>query len=159
MSWVFYKSPSRPQHDIRNQNHSQPADVGPEDGTTTNAYPRSDPIGGRGANGSLEPNAERIFEESFRGGFPAPGVTTVENPLFLSLEDLFTGRNWTAKIKRKTCDHSGNLITEYKILSFEIKPGLKAGSKFKFKGVGHLDGGQHQDLQFIVTEVGAPMPP
>lgn len=155
----FDKSASRPHHDFRNQNRSQPADVGLDDGTTTNACTRSDSIGGRDANGSLEPNAERISEESFSGVPPAPGVPTVENPLFVKLEDLFTGTHWRVKIKRKTCDHSGNLITEDKILRFEIKPGLKAGSKFKFKAAGDLEGGQHQDVQFVVTEVGASMPP
>lgn len=57
------------------------------------------------------------------------------------------------KIKRKIFDNDGKLSTEDRILEMDIKPGLKKGSKIKYKGVGdQIEGGQ-QDLHFIVEEV------
>ncbi|KAL1957663.1 hypothetical protein VTO42DRAFT_5640 [Malbranchea cinnamomea] len=84
---------------------------------------------------------------------PTPEVTTVEKQLPVSLEELFTGVHKKMKIKRKTFDPvTGKRSMEDKILEFDIKPGLKAGSKIKFKGVGDQEEGGTQDLHFIITE-------
>jgi DnaJ homolog subfamily B member 4 len=82
-----------------------------------------------------------------------PEVTTVERPLPVTLEELFNGAHKRMKIKRKTYDEAtGKRRVEDKILEMDIKPGLKAGSKIKFKGVGDQEEGGQQDLAFIVTE-------
>lgn len=82
-----------------------------------------------------------------------PEVTTVERPLPVTLEELFHGAHKKMKIKRKTYDEStGKRRVEDKILEMDIKPGLKAGSKIKFKGVGDQEEGGQQDLVFVVTE-------
>ncbi|KAK2751592.1 hypothetical protein FQN55_000313 [Onygenales sp. PD_40] len=84
---------------------------------------------------------------------PTPEVTTVERPLALSLEDLFQGVHKRMKIKRKTYDErTGKRSVEDKILEFDVKPGLKAGSKIKYAGVGDQEEGGTQDLHFIITE-------
>ncbi|EGC48921.1 conserved hypothetical protein [Histoplasma capsulatum var. duboisii H88] len=84
---------------------------------------------------------------------PTPEVTTVERPLPLSLEELFTGVHKRMKIKRKTFDErTGKRSVEDKILEFDVKPGLKAGSKIKYTGVGDQEEGGTQDLHFIITE-------
>ncbi|KAI5294852.1 hypothetical protein KEM56_005757, partial [Ascosphaera pollenicola] len=71
----------------------------------------------------------------------------------ISLEDLYTGVHKKLKIKRKTYDPAtGKKSVEDKILSFDIKPGLKAGSKIKFAGVGDQDEYTQQDLHFIIRE-------
>jgi DnaJ homolog subfamily B member 4 len=83
-----------------------------------------------------------------------PEVTVVERPLYVTLEELFHGTHKKLKMKRKTYDEdSGKRRVEDKILEMDIKPGLKAGSKIKFKAVGDqgADGSQ-QDMHFIVTE-------
>src|SRR5437763_4900085 len=68
---------------------------------------------------------------------PTPEVTTVERPLPMTLEELFKGVNKKMKIKRKTFDEAtGKAQIQDKILEMYIKPGLKAGSKIKFKAVG-----------------------
>ena len=83
-----------------------------------------------------------------------PEVTTVERPLSVTLEELFKGTHKKMKIKRKTFDQrTGKRNVEDKILDMEIKPGYKAGTKIKFKGVGDQEEGGTQDLHFIVTEV------
>ena len=82
-----------------------------------------------------------------------PEVTTVERPLPLALEDLFRGVTKKMKIKRKTFDESGKRTTTDTVLEVPIKPGLKKGSKIRFKGVGDQEEGGQQDLVFIVDEV------
>lgn len=94
------------------------------------------------------------FGESMRSmRAPTPEVTTVERPLPLSLEDIFTGTTKKMKIKRKTFDESGKIQRTDTVLEVPIKPGLKKGSKIKFKGVGDQEEGGQQDLHFIVEEV------
>ncbi|OAX78178.1 hypothetical protein ACJ72_07516, partial [Emergomyces africanus] len=84
---------------------------------------------------------------------PTPEVTTVERPLMLTLEELFTGVHKRMKIKRKTFDErTGKRSVEDNILAFDVKPGLKAGSKIKYAGVGDQEEGGTQDLHFIITE-------
>ncbi|DAA77131.1 TPA_exp: Uncharacterized protein A8136_6897 [Trichophyton benhamiae CBS 112371] len=102
-------------------------------------------FGGGGGGGS------RYRREARRP--PTPEVTTVERQLPLSLEELFHGVHKKMKIKRKTFDErTGKRSMEDKILEFDIKRGLKAGSKIKFKGVGDQEEGGTQDLHFIVAE-------
>lgn len=83
-----------------------------------------------------------------------PEVTTVERPLPLTLEELYRGTHKKMKIKRKTFDPKTNKRNvEDKILDMDIKPGYKAGTKIKFKGVGDQEEGGTQDLHFIISEV------
>ena len=83
-----------------------------------------------------------------------PEITTLEKPLPVTLEDLFQGTAKKMKIKRKTFDPRTNKRNvEDKILDVDIKPGYKAGTKIKFKGVGDQEEGGSQDLHFIITEV------
>ncbi|KAK1983472.1 hypothetical protein LZ30DRAFT_653657 [Colletotrichum cereale] len=86
-----------------------------------------------------------------------PEVTTVERPLPLTLEELFRGVTKKMKIKRKTFDESGKRMTTDTVLEVPIKPGLKKGSKIKFKGVGDQEEGGQQDLHFIVEEKPHPL--
>ncbi|QSZ35391.1 hypothetical protein DSL72_008261 [Monilinia vaccinii-corymbosi] len=101
----------------------------------------------------------RTAQSQFHGAEPArqraetPEVTTVEKPLALSLEELFNGCHKKMKIKRKTFDsETGKRQTTDRILEMNIKPGLKKGSKIKFKGVGDQEEGGQQDLHFVVEE-------
>ncbi|KAH0538236.1 hypothetical protein FGG08_005155 [Glutinoglossum americanum] len=104
---------------------------------------------GRGHTGV--PNGTRLRQ-------PTPEVTTVERPLPLTLEELFRGTNKKMKIKRKTFDEAtGKAQVQDRILEMYIKPGLKAGSKIKFKAVGDQEEGGTQDLHFIVSEKEHPL--
>jgi DnaJ homolog subfamily B member 4 len=117
-----------------------------------------------------------MFSNIFGGGFPGSGarntgsrrstgnfssrqprpqtpeVSVVERPLHVTLEELFSGTRKKLKIKRKTYNNEGQRITEDKILEMDVKPGLKAGSKIKFTGVGDQEEGGTQDMHFIITE-------
>lgn len=86
----------------------------------------------------------------------SPEVTVVEKDLPVALEDLFKGTKKKMKINRKKFDAKGQQVKEDKILEMDIKPGLKAGSKIKFAGVGDETDGSSQDLHFIVREKAHP---
>ena len=82
-----------------------------------------------------------------------PEVTVVEKPLPVTLEELYKGAHKKLKVKRKTYDEStGKRSVQDKIVEMDIKPGMKAGSKFKFKGMGDQEEGGSQDLHFIIEE-------
>lgn len=87
-----------------------------------------------------------------------PEVTTVERPLALTLEEIFRGTHKKMKIKRKIFDEiTGKRTTQDKVLEMDIKPGLKKGSKIKFKGVGDQEEGGQQDLHFVIEEKPHPL--
>jgi len=113
-------------------------------------------LGGSRASGGSSRSARK---DSY-GGAPSrrrertPEVTTVERPLALTLEELYTGTHKKMKIKRKTFDPKTNKRNvEDKILDMDIKPGYRAGTKIKFKGVGDQEEGGTQDLHLIIAEV------
>ena len=112
--------------------------------------PRSSPGGGRSRAARFSGGAE----PASRARQQTPEVTTVERPLPLTLEELFKGTHKKMKIKRKAFDEvTGKRTTDDKVLEMDIKPGLKKGSKIKFKGVGDQEEGGQQDLHFVVEEV------
>lgn len=97
--------------------------------------------------------------DPFRGSAreATPEVTTVERALPLTLEELYNGVTKKMKIKRKSFDDTGKRTTSDQVLEVPIKPGLKKGSKIKFKGVGDQEEGGKQDLHFIVEEKPHPL--
>ncbi|KAI0166989.1 DnaJ-domain-containing protein [Hypoxylon sp. FL1284] len=125
-------------------------------------------FGSSGMGGMPRPSGRTRMRNNFpSGGDPfassggrrdvTPDVTTVERPLPLSLEELFTGVTKKMKIKRKSFDETGKRTTTDRVLEVPIKPGLKKGSKIKFKGVGDQEEGGQQDLHFIVEEKPHPL--
>ncbi|KAI9887802.1 MAG: hypothetical protein M1823_000324 [Watsoniomyces obsoletus] len=112
--------------------------------------------GGGGARGFR--SASSGFGGGAGGGMgrprpPTPDAQVVEKPLPVTLEELSKGTRKKMKVKRKVLDSAtGRQSVQDKILEMDIKPGLKAGSKIKFKGMGDQDEGGAQDLHFIVQE-------
>lgn len=85
---------------------------------------------------------------------PSPEPQVVERALPVSLEELFRGTRKKMKIKRKAYDPTtGRQSVQDKILEMDIRPGLKAGSKIKFKGAGDQDPEGAQDIHFLVQQV------
>jgi len=94
----------------------------------------------------------------FNFGGPPPGAhpsaadekpSDVEKQLPLSLQELYTGTTKRLKVGRKLA--SGG--SEEKILTVEVKPGWKKGTKIRFGGAGHeVSPGSFQDVVFIVDE-------
>lgn len=95
------------------------------------------------------------------GGFnqrraPTPEPQVVEKPLELTLEEIFNGTRKKVVTKSKTFDSSGKRNVSEITLEANIKPGLRTGSKLKYKGVGDQEEGGRQDVHLIVTEVSRP---
>lgn len=111
-------------------------------------------MGGMGGRKGSRSGSSRFADMNGGPRAPTPEVTVLEKPLPVTLEELFKGTTKKMKIKRKKFDSAtGKQIVEDRILEVPIKPGLKAGSKIKFKDVGDQVEGGTQDLHFIVEEV------
>lgn len=112
-------------------------------------------MGGSGGRGSMGNGGSGRFA---RRPAPPMEVSIIDRNLPITLEQLFKGGSKKLKIQRKTFDPvTGKRKQEDKILEIEIKPGYKAGTKIKFKGVGDQEEGGQQDMQFIITEKDHPV--
>ncbi|KAI9007993.1 hypothetical protein BC832DRAFT_401958 [Gaertneriomyces semiglobifer] len=85
-----------------------------------------------------------------RSARPKPRAqTSVQRQLPVSLEDLYTGTTKRLKVTRRNL----NGTTSEKVLTIQIKPGWKAGTKIKFANEGdELPDGSTQDIEFIIAE-------
>ncbi|GES57996.1 DnaJ-domain-containing protein [Aspergillus terreus] len=83
---------------------------------------------------------------------PTPEPTVVEKELPLTLEELMKGTTKKVVVKSKTFDASGKRSVQDVTLEANIKPGLRTGSKIKYRGVGDQEEGGRQDVHLIVTE-------
>uniref|UniRef100_A0A7N0T6J2 J domain-containing protein n=1 Tax=Kalanchoe fedtschenkoi TaxID=63787 RepID=A0A7N0T6J2_KALFE len=116
--------------------------------------------GGGGAGGfSRGMFSEDIFN-SFRGGGPGEGsgnaprkAPPIERALPCSLEDLYKGTTKKMKISRDAIDSSGRTSSVQEILTIEIRPGWKKGTKITFPEKGNETRGViPSDLVFIIDE-------
>lgn len=89
---------------------------------------------------------------------PTPEPTVVEKDLQLTLEEIFNGTSKKVKTKSKAFDASGKRSVQDVTLEANIKPGLRAGSKIKYKNVGDQEEGGRQDVHLIVKEVSGSCP-
>lgn len=93
-----------------------------------------------------------------RGGFqqkkraPTPEPTVIEKDLPVTLEEIFGGTTKKVKTRSKSFDPSGKLSAREVILEAKIKPGLRSGSKIKYKNFGDSEEGGRQDMHLIVKE-------
>jgi DnaJ family protein B protein 4 len=85
------------------------------------------------------------------GGF---GIEPAIYPLKLTLEELFTGCTKKIKVTRRVVDQaSRQMVPSEKILSVQVKPGWKAGTKLNYAGEGdEYPDGHRQDIQLIIEE-------
>nr|KYP33594.1 DnaJ isogeny subfamily B member 13 [Cajanus cajan] len=104
------------------------------------------------------PFGEDIFAQ-FRSGagegsghMPRKGAA-IEKTLHCSLEDLYKGTTKKMKISRDVSDATGRPTTVEEILTIEIKPGWKKGTKITFPEKGNEQRGViPADLVFIIDE-------
>ncbi|KAG0268906.1 hypothetical protein DFQ27_005345 [Actinomortierella ambigua] len=107
-------------------------------------------MGGMGGGGG----ARR--QHSSHAAHPAEKPPTLSRKLPVSLEDLAKGVTKRLKVTRKVTDGSSR-PTE-KILTVDIKPGWKAGTKIRFPREGdEFPDGQIQDIEFVIEEKDHPM--
>jgi DnaJ family protein B protein 4 len=84
---------------------------------------------------------------------PTPEPTIIEKDLPLTLEEIYSGTSKKVKTKSKAFDSMGKLTTKEVTLEANIKPGLRAGSKIKYRNIGDQEEGGRQDVHLIVKEV------
>ncbi|CDH48527.1 dnaj homolog subfamily b member 1-like [Lichtheimia corymbifera JMRC:FSU:9682] len=121
-----------------------------------------DDDGGMPGGFSFGGGMPRTARTSGRQGFgrstaspqPPQKPPAIKRPLPISLEDLYKGTTKRLKVTRKIRDGAtGRVMNTDKILTINVKPGWKAGTKIRFPGEGdELENGQTQDIEFIVEE-------
>ncbi|KAK9674742.1 Molecular chaperone (DnaJ superfamily) [Basidiobolus ranarum] len=90
-----------------------------------------------------------------RSGFQRSATKPViQRQLPVSLEDLYKGTTKRLKVTKRLYDAASGMYTPTeKILSVNIKPGWKAGTKIRFSNEGdELPTGGAQDIEFIIEE-------
>lgn len=77
----------------------------------------------------------------------------VESKLPCSLEELYSGSTRKMKISRSVVDANGRLAPETEILTIDVKPGWKKGTKITFPDKGNEQVNQlPADLVFVIDE-------
>jgi DnaJ homolog subfamily B member 4 len=120
-------------------------------------------FGGTGGAGAGAGAGARAFRTAGGAGpgfaqqrrVPTPEPSVVEMPLALTLEELFHGTTKKVVTKSKAFDQSGKRSVQEITLEASIKPGMRVGSKLKYRGVGDQEEGGRQDVHLIITEVSA----
>lgn len=118
-------------------------------------------FGGGGGSGG----PEFIFGDDVFGFNMGPGMgmgggqrrarqdPTVEHELLVSLEDIYKGCTKKMKITRKVAAEGGMTKTEDKVLTINIKPGWKSGTKITFPKEGdQLPGRVPADIAFVIKD-------
>ncbi|XP_008813154.2 dnaJ homolog subfamily B member 4-like [Phoenix dactylifera] len=86
------------------------------------------------------------------GGQPRK-APPVESKLTCSLEELYTGSTRKMKISRNVMRPNGRLVPETEILSIDVKPGWKKGTKITFPDKGNEQADLlPADLVFVIDE-------
>ncbi|PIN07712.1 Molecular chaperone (DnaJ superfamily) [Handroanthus impetiginosus] len=89
----------------------------------------------------------------YAGGGGSRKATPVENVLMCSLEELYAGSTRKMKISRSVLDSHGRTRALEEILTIDIKPGWKKGTKITFPEKGNEEPGViPADLIFVVDE-------
>jgi DnaJ family protein B protein 4 len=112
-------------------------------------------MGGGGGGGSFRsrPGAGASFPSSKANRAPTPEPTIVEKDLPLTLDEIFKGTTKTVVAKSKSFDASGKRTVKDVPLEAVIKPGMRAGTKIKYRNIGDGEEGGRQDMHLIVKYV------
>lgn len=90
------------------------------------------------------------------GGMPrrSSSQAAVRKLLPCSLEELYTGCTKKLKVTKKTYDRATRKPSAAeKILTIQVKPGWKSGTKIRFPNEGdELPDGHAQDIEFVIEE-------
>ncbi|KAJ9677309.1 hypothetical protein PVL29_022351 [Vitis rotundifolia] len=108
--------------------------------------------GGGGRSGVYKDGFFRTSNGDYGSQAPRKAAP-VENLLPCSLEELYKGAKKKMKISRTISDAFGKIRTVEEILSIDIKPGWKKGTKITFPEKGNQEPGViPADLIFVVDE-------
>nr|GMD36775.1 DnaJ homolog subfamily B member 13-like [Ipomoea batatas] len=95
-----------------------------------------------------------ILSSFFGEGLAHRKAPLIERPLPCSLEDLYKGTTKNMKISRNIIDARGKKVTVEEILTINIKPGWKKGTKITFPEKGNDESPDviPADIAFIIDE-------
>lgn len=94
-------------------------------------------------------NLFRTYSENVTPKKPPP----VESKLPCTLEELYSGSTRKMKISRTVVDANGRQVPETEILTIDVKPGWKKGTKITFPDKGNEQPNQlPADLVFVIDE-------
>ncbi|OMO91157.1 hypothetical protein CCACVL1_07206 [Corchorus capsularis] len=109
--------------------------------------------GGRGAAGRGNRGREGWNSNNSNSNGEMRKALAVENVLLCSLEELFKGTLKKMRIFRTILDSSGKCGTKEEILSIEVRPGWKRGTKITFPEKGNEEPGIiPADVIFVIEE-------
>ncbi|KAL2543920.1 DNAJ heat shock family protein [Forsythia ovata] len=109
---------------------------------------RGGPFGGFGTTS----NIFRNYSDGTGASMPKK-PPPVESKLPCSLEELYAGSTRKMKISRQVVDANGRLVSETEILTIDVKPGWKKGTKITFPDKGNEQLNQlAADLVFVIDE-------
>ncbi|KAL2897724.1 DnaJ-like protein subfamily B member 4 [Bienertia sinuspersici] len=118
----------------------------------------SSPNAGRGkrysySEGGTENNTYRTYSSEGGTTSTPKKPPPIENKLPCTLEELYTGSTRKMKISRTVVDSNGYQVPETEILTIEVKPGWKKGTKITFPDKGNEKPNQlPADLVFVIDE-------
>ncbi|KAI0496710.1 hypothetical protein KFK09_023034 [Dendrobium nobile] len=124
---------------------------------TTRSNPRSNDIfaeffGSSSASGGTSGGSEFDRKGSMNPRHPEK-ASPIENQLPCSLEDLYKGITKKMKISREISDISGKIMVMEEILTIDVKPGWKKGTKITFPEKGNEAPNMiPADIVFIIDE-------
>lgn len=109
------------------------------------------------SNGRGRETRDEFFRSTANAGAEFSGASRkappVENTVMCSLEDLFKGAKKKMKVSKTIQDVYGLPRTVEEILTIEIKPGWKKGTKISFPEKGNQEPGViPSDLVFVIDE-------
>ncbi|KAG0490647.1 hypothetical protein HPP92_007510 [Vanilla planifolia] len=116
---------------------------------------QSDSTGGFFGGFTRPENAFRSYTEGVGvgGGCQPKKPPVVESKLSCSLEELYTGSTRKMKISRSVIKANGQTVQESEILTIDVKPGWKKGTKITFPEKGNEKANQlPADLVFVIDE-------
>ena len=111
-------------------------------------------MGGMGGIFGGSPGTTNFTFGTANGGnlqTPSRQDPPIEHPLNLNLEELYTGCTKKMKISRTVTTATGQHSKEEKIVSVDVKPGWKAGTKVTFAREGdQVSGKIPSDIVFVI---------
>uniref|UniRef100_A0A7N0T9S1 J domain-containing protein n=2 Tax=Kalanchoe fedtschenkoi TaxID=63787 RepID=A0A7N0T9S1_KALFE len=108
--------------------------------------------GGGGKFGGFGESKFRTYSDGNGSTMPKK-PPPVETKLPCTLEELYSGSKRKMKISRTVMDVNGRLVLDTEILTIEVKPGWKKGTKITFPDKGNEQQNQlPADLVFVIDE-------
>lgn len=106
-----------------------------------------------GGGGNLHHGGGPFRSHTFSHSKQPQQEATIEKEVFVNLEDIAKGVEKKMKISRTVYDEDGHSRSEEKVLTLNVKPGWKAGTKVTFSREGDkFPGKVPADIAFIIRD-------